>query len=353
MDKPTIIQAGTSNVEFNKIIATLTITKTIDLFIAQLGELFEILHPELLRQPTYKVAEESFVLERSSNKDVTCGCWIYFPWSQHLLHVLESKELFLLRTNRNRNLITLEEQQILRSFTVGVVGMSIGSHMAVNLAYSGISDTIKLADFDVLSTSNLNRVRARLEQVGQPKVNIAAEQVYELNPFAQVSVFPIGLKDDNIDNFLSGDSKVQLIFEAIDDFKMKIKLRLAARKARVPVVMLTNLGDSTLIDIERYDLDPQLELFNGLIGSLAEEILDQPITPETIKKYAVQLVGKDNVPPRALASLPEIGKTLVGRPQLQSTVGMSGSLAAYITRRIALGGELSSGRRRIVFDQII
>ena len=49
---------------------------------------------------------------------------------------------------------------------------------------------------------------------------------------------------------------------------MKVALREAARLARVPVVMLANLGDNVLVDIERYDLEPDLPIFNGILGDI-------------------------------------------------------------------------------------
>lgn len=130
---------------------------------------------------------------------------------------------------------------------------------------------------------------------------------------------------------------------------MKIRIRLEARKNKTPVVMLTSLGDNLLIDIERYDLEPNLPLFNGLIGKTPEEILSKPVRLEDKNRYAVQIVGKENVPQRAMESLKEIGKTLVGRPQLLSTITVGSGVAAYLAREIALGNNVQSGRKLISF----
>ena len=62
------------------------------------------------------------------------------------------------------------------------------------------------------------------------------------------------------------------------------------------------------------------------------------------KRLAADLVGIEHVPTRALKSLLQIGKNLVGRPQLFSSVQIAGGVAAYIVRRIALDEELPSGR---------
>ena len=76
------------------------------------------------------------------------------------------------------------------------------------------------------------------------------------------------------------------------------------------------------------------------------------ISEEDIKRYAVQIVGRENVPPRAMESLKEINKTLVGRPQLLSTVIIGSGVAAYLAREIALGNKVKSGRRLVKFDEV-
>jgi tRNA threonylcarbamoyladenosine dehydratase len=182
---------------------------------------------------------------------------------------------------------------------------------------------------------------------------MTARMIYEINPHAELHMFSEGLNNDNLDNFLNGDPKPRVIFEAIDDFEMKIRVRLAAKQAKVPVVMLTNLGDNILVDVERYDTDHNTKIFNGLIGDLAEDILNTKITEEDKKRYAVGLVGKDNVPERALRSLPELGKTLVGRPQIMSTVTAASGLAPLIFRKIILGDELPSGRKLIKLNEVV
>jgi hypothetical protein len=142
-----------------------------------------------------------------------------------------------------------------------------------------------------------------------------------------------------------------VIFEIIDSFVEKILLRKIARERRIPVVMMANLGDSILIDVERYDQFPELPFFNGVVGDVPDEILSNPDISSALKhQYAVSLVGKEHVPLRALESVAEIGTTLVGRPQLGSTVTVAGGIGAYIARRIILHQPLPSGRFQVRFE---
>lgn len=332
--KPIILEEGkyTKN-DLEKIKKQNKIWKIIDIYNQQLKELFEINNPSL------KVPKD--IQKRSE------GNWIYFPWNGYLIHTVCEKDYFILRTNRNKNLITKSEQEKLSKVCIGIIGLSVGSATALNLTYLGIGNTFKLAEFDNLETTNLNRIKAGLHQVGLPKVDIASEQIYEINPYIKLELFPKGLTKDNLEKFFQ-DPIPQIIFEIIDDFEIKILIRQKARKLGIPVIMPANLGDSVLIDIERFDLDKSLPLFNGAIGDLPEKILENPL--EDRNKYAVQIVGLENIPKRAIESVKEIGKTLVGRPQLSSTVTISSGILSYLAKSIVLGENISSGRYRIAFE---
>ena len=269
--------------------------------------------------------------------------WIYFPWSGRLVHTVDEEAYTALRTNRNRNLITQKEQKKLRQFCVGIVGLSVGSNVATALAYGGIADTMKLAEFDALETTNLNRIRARIDQIGEKKIDIVAQQIYEINPYAKLTLCSNGLTKKTLQSFVEDSPKPKLIFEIIDSFEMKIHLRALARTHMIPVVMITNLGDRVLNDVERYDLDPATQFFNGRAGTIPDDILKNPdVTDDDKHRYAVALAGLAHIPQRALDSVKEIGHTLVGRPQLGSTVTIAAGLCAYVTRKIALGEDLPS-----------
>lgn len=278
------------------------------------------------------------------------GDWVYYPWSGLLLHCAPQDIQRRLRTNRNQDLITAAEQQQLQDAAVAIAGLSVGSGIAMALTHSGIGGRLHLADFDLLETPNLNRVQAGLADIGLPKAQITAHRIWAVDPYAQLQLFPDGLSTANLDQFLEG---VAVAFDEIDDFEIKLRLRYQAKQRHTPVVMLTALGDSVLIDVERYDQQPDLPIFNGLIGDLERDILDHPITEADKKRYAAQIIGLNNVPTRAIQSLNQIGHTLVGRPQLGSTVAIEGGLGAYVARQIILGAPLASGRYRLSFADLV
>ena len=351
LPKPVILREGTySGRDLEKLESECDVFETRDIYVQQLTELFEITHPEFKFSETYKKRVDDFVKEKINEENT--GDWIYFPWNKVLLHTIDEEGYHLLQTNRNRNIITAEEQKKLLNLKIGVIGLSIGGGMAVTMAYNGIGNVMKITDHDILTTTNLNRLRGGIHQIGEPKIKIISQQIYEVNPYAHLITFPKGLNKDSLGDFIENDPKPDLIFEEVDDFEIKIRIRIVAREAGIPVIMLTNLGDRLLIDIERYDLDRKIRIFNGLDGGIADQILSKPISEEDKKRYALQIVGLDNIPGRVVESVKEVGKTLAGRPQLMSTVSIGSGVAALLARKFALNEDLPSGRRLIKFDDI-
>src|SRR5437868_321838 len=49
------------------------------------------------------------------------GVWVYYPWSNRLVHILDEEEFIDVRTSRNQYKITLEERNILAQKKIGVV----------------------------------------------------------------------------------------------------------------------------------------------------------------------------------------------------------------------------------------
>ncbi|MFH1286385.1 MAG: ThiF family adenylyltransferase [Candidatus Magasanikbacteria bacterium] len=351
-DKPSIFREGEyKNEDLQHFSKTHQISRVINVYRQQLIEIFFILNPQYKKADNRKELFNRFLRSRRSFGRFPGGNWIYYPWNGYLVHMVTEQDYYTLVTNRNRELVTPEEQKKLVNFVVGIAGLSVGSHVATCLAQSGISWKMNLAEYDILDTTNLNRMRAKLFDLQNNKIDIVAQSIWETNPYISFEKFSKGIDPSNIQNFLCGKQKVHLVFEIIDNFEMKIVLRKKARELGIPVISFASLGDSILLDIERYDLDPHLEIFNGRSREAVRQIELYPDLNDHLKnKYAVELVGKENIPARAIESVKEIGHTLSGRPQLMSTVTIAGGIAAYLTRRIALGEPVKSGRTHVKFS---
>ena len=277
------------------------------------------------------------------------GVWAYYSWSKRLVHLLPKEAFIELRTNRNKLKITAEEQNLLATKKVGIIGLSVGQSVALTMAMERVCGELRLADFDTLDLSNLNRLRAGVHQIGMPKVIIAAQEIAEIDPYLDVTIFPEGITDKNMDDFLgSGESKLDILVEVCDGLDIKIKARKAARNKQIPVLMDTN--DRGMVDIERFDLEPVRKLLHGFID---EDLILTNFTPDERLQLLMKMVSFENISTRLKQSLPEMGKSIVAFPQLASSVMLGGGVTTDICRKILLQQVVPSGRYYIDFDKLI
>ncbi|MFH1781247.1 MAG: ThiF family adenylyltransferase, partial [Patescibacteria group bacterium] len=281
------------------------------------------------------------------------GVWVFYPWNNELVHCLPEDEYYMIRTARNRNLVTSKEQEKLRDFTIGIIGLSVGQASALTLAISGMCNCMKLADPDVIEASNLNRIHGGLNVVGLYKTEYIARRIYELNPFAKLKVYPESITEKNLNTFLMEDYKVNAIIDAFDDVKMKIKLRMVAKEKRIPVLMATDLGDGVIIDIERYDINKDTPIFNGRLHENEIQKLPDKMKYKDIAQIAMRMIGKENIPKLMIESLQLVGKEISGHPQLGLASFLGGSIMSYAIKQICLGKVMKSERLYIQFEKLL
>ena len=188
------------------------------------------------------------------------------------------------RLDRNKNIITTEEQARLNALTIGVAGLSVGHVIAHTLALAGLCGTLRLADFDELELSNLNRVHATVFDLGVNKAHVAARRIAELDPYLTVEVFDAGLSVETVDAFLDG---LDIVVEECDSLDMKAVVRIGARDRRIPVLMATS--DQGMVDVERFDEEPQRPIMHGLLGELDVGLLPGMSSREKSRTCCVTL----------------------------------------------------------------
>jgi len=75
--------------------------------------------------------------------------------------------------------------RVLRQSCVGIAGAGgLGSTAAVALARAGVGRLL-VADFDLVSASNLNRQQFFREQIGMTKIHALLENLSRINPFSE------------------------------------------------------------------------------------------------------------------------------------------------------------------------
>ncbi|WP_067690777.1 Rv1355c family protein [Nocardia jejuensis] len=312
-----------------------------DMLTLQLENLAKIRTPERGRMGDRDDVFEQLVGGRPRDE---IGVWVFYPWSGKLVHILDEPEFVQVRTAANRNKLTSQEQRALAGKTIGILGLSVGNAVALTVAAERSVGGIKLADFDELDLSNLNRLRANVSDLGVNKAVLAARQIAELDPYLQVEVFHEGIDDLNVDAFFDAGRAVDILVEECDMPWIKILSREHARQRGIPVLM--EASDRGMLDIERFDLEPQRPLLHGLVGDLTTEELATMDRDGQLAAMAT-IVGVDDISDRTAVSVVEMDATLTTWPQLASEVNHGGAVVATVARAILLGHDVPSGRRHV------
>jgi hypothetical protein len=314
----------------------------------ELLELFGIEHPAAVYQPGFKESFEKYYEEiQKDNPLLSQGTWVYFPWSGVLSHILHETDFQTVRTARNRNLINQEEQEKFHNATIGIAGLSVGSSVAFALAMSGGPKHLKIADMDRLALTNTNRVLMGVDHLGSLKTEMAAHKIYEINPYIKIELFSEGITPENISVFFEG---LNLVVDEIDNLAMKYLLRSEAKKNKIPVVMAADNGDNAVVDVERYDLVPNMPFFHGRLGETSYEELSK-LDKFGIGKTITKHIGAENITIRTQESLLEMGKTIVSWPQLGGAALINGAAVSYCIRKILNGQPIEDDRALVSLDE--
>lgn len=273
--------------------------------------------------------------------------YIVYPWRTTIVRLPDDTIFSRLRTARNCYLITDEEQATWASAPVAIAGLSVGGSVLSVCALTG-ARTLRIADPDTLGPSNLNRLVGSVCDLGVSKTTLAYRRVVEADPYATVETFPSGFDAGSATDFIGGQGtpKAGVILEEMDDIARKVELRRLARAAQVPVIMVTDDGDDVILDVERYDLDPDYPLFHGRAGDLIDLTEEQLQDRDSRVALAGRIVGND-VDARLQVALTQVGKTIPSWPQLGSAASLAGVVGAVVARKLVCGFEIPSGRSRV------
>lgn len=351
--KPAILnlQNDSDKEIFSQLISEGKIHHVVDDYNEQLKEYFQVMNPPLVYASDFGTKFSEYVTAVEKEMPLwQHGRWAYFPWLSTVSHILEDEAFQLVRTARNKHLITKEEQEKFYNATIGVAGLSVGNSVALAIVLQGGAKRIRLADHDELALSNINRIRAGVESLGLKKVFMTARQIYLLNPYAEVEIFSEGLTQENIEKFFSGPPALDIVADEIDNLAVKYLIREQAKKHGIAVIMGADNGDNAVIDIERYDENENLEFFHGRIGQVNYDELSK-LDKFGIGKTITKHIGPENVTERMQESLLEMGKTIVSWPQLGGAALVNGSAVAYCVRKVLNKEPLEGNRALISLDE--
>lgn len=146
---------------------------------------------------------------------------------------------------RTRLLIGDEPVERLRNARVAVFGVGgVGGFCVEALARAGVG-TLHLFDDDTVSESNLNRQIAALHStLGQPKAEVVAQRVKDINPDCQVKAIRMFYLPQNADEV---DLKqYDYVIDCIDT--VAAKLELVSRCTTLQVKIISAMGSGNKLD---------------------------------------------------------------------------------------------------------
>ena len=133
--------------------------------------------------------------------------------------------------------LTAEEKTRLEQAMVGIAGAGgLGSNVAAHLVRAGVRRLV-IADFDVVSPSNLNRQFFFRDQVGRRKVEALAENLRRIEPDLELTLHDVRLDAANLPPLFGA---CDVVVEAFDNVDSKAALLSALRDR--PIVSASGLA---------------------------------------------------------------------------------------------------------------
>lgn len=151
------------------------------------------------------------------------------------------------RTQRTALLLGQEGVDRLSRAFVAVFGVGgVGSFAAEALARAGVG-RILLVDNDTVSESNINRqLIALTSTVGQPKVEVMARRIRDIQPEAEVICRQAFFSEENAASFPF--HALDYVIDAIDSVSAKVELICRCKAANTPIISCMGAGNKIHAD---------------------------------------------------------------------------------------------------------
>ena len=146
---------------------------------------------------------------------------------------------------RTELLLGGEKLDMLRRANVLVVGVGgVGAYAAEMIARAGVG-RMTIADADTVNASNINRQLVALHStVGQPKAEVLAARLRDINPEIELTVVNEYIRDERTYELLDS-ARFDYVVDAIDTLSPKLALILAALERGYPLVSSMGAGAKT------------------------------------------------------------------------------------------------------------
>ena len=176
--------------------------------------------------------------------------------------MLKERLIKLLRFSRFQLLVGPDSLNYLFQRTVFVLGCGgVGGYVVEALARSGVG-TIILADFDVVSESNLNRqIVALTSTIGKKKIDVLADRVLDIYAKCQVIKLDRFVGENDLEEICSSYS-IDFFVDACDSVRTKMSVISYCTQKKLPFLSCMGMGNRLdpsqlkIVDIRKTMNDP-------------------------------------------------------------------------------------------------
>ena len=231
---------------------------------------------------------------------------------------------------RQEMLLGADAMARLRNAHVAVFGIGgVGSYSSEALARAGIG-RLTLIDCDTVSESNLNRQLCALRStIGQPKAEVMAARIRDINPGCQVAAVVGMYTDADKERFFAD---YDYIVDAIDLVSCKLSLIETALQRGIPII--SAMGTGNKVDPSQFRIeDISKTQFCPLARIVRHELRARGILHHTVlwSPEPARTPVSDEAPPPGRRAIPG------SLSWVPSAAGLM--LAGHVVMALAEGGQ--------------
>ena len=183
-------------------------------------------------------------------------------------------------TERTELLIGKEGVEKLNSCHVAIFGVGgVGGYTCEMLARAGVGE-LTIIDFDVVSTSNINRqIIALNSTVGRLKVDVLKERLLDINPNLKVNALPVKFGEDTINEVFKTD--FDYVVDAIDMVSNKVTLIKTCHDKNINIISAMGAGNRCVIP--QFEVADIYKTYNdGLAKVLRKKLRELGVEKHTV-----------------------------------------------------------------------
>lgn len=236
--------------------------------------------------------------------------------TQRLLSIKPKLKSFALKDQlvRNGQFFKEGQKKIEDSFVV-IIGLgSVGSHVAVTLARSGVRK-LRIVDNSVLTPGALNgHGVAKANDVGKYKTEVVKEHLSKIIPQCEVETYRVYYNNQNADFILSGTP--DFVVDCVGDISAKADLIDYCLRKKIQIVTTSSVGgkiDPTRLEVSDISRTKNCDAIRQLRKTLKNRgiITGVPVvylaeTPRHLQLDKIWQAGSKQQPVPALGTLTSI-----------------------------------------------